>query len=473
MSKKPLPEGNSRDETESSLSDEEIFKDGETLENVNDFSEGLSHAAAGAFGAQAAFLLGSEEFPQLQDSNGELSKSLANFQSIAASFALPKELIASFQSIADSFVQPTISTEALAGIREAVAAQVSLPEGFLDQFLFTRRVFQESDSLPDLYLPSRLTQRGGEQATVPRDGKTAESFFDENCVNVSDVDSFMDAISVIQKKQYMHNLVWRGQQDVAWGVHSSLYRKLEKSGLPSEDRFRDAEMEVMEHAKTWGLKTLDPLRFLADLQHRGAPTRLLDVTLDPEVAAWFATESSPESEEPDGRVIAWGRKAPTTTRKFSEDNDELSQRDSFLFWHSWVDNNQRAAVGWGTGSRTWPWFPPAISDRMRAQRSGFLLEAAPLYSQPVAEVISKAVSGDWRAEEITRATSIVGLPSRHDVLTEPNEANLVPLFSLRIAASAKSGIRQYLESKGLSTWSVYPDREGLVDYLKGPFGITK
>lgn len=468
-----MPEGNSSTETESSLSDEEISKDGETLQTVNDFSDGFSHAAAAAFGAQAAFLLDSAKFAQLQDSNGELSKSLANFQSITDSFVLPKELIASFQSIADSFVLPTISTEALTGIREAVAAQVSLPEGFLDQYRFAKRILQESVSVSALYSLSRLTQRSGEQATAPRASKTAESFFDECCVKVSDVASFVEAISVIEKKHHMHKLVWRGQQDAAWGVHSSLYRKLEKSGPLSEARFQAAELKVMAHAKTWGLEPSNPLRFLADLQHRGAPTRLLDVTVDPEVAAWFATESSLELDEQDGRVIAWGRKVRTTTRKVSEDNYELSQRDSSLFWHSWVNDGQRVAFGWGTGSRTWPWFPPALSDRMRAQRSGFLLEAAPLVTPAVAGVISTAVSSDWRAEEITRATSIVGLPSRHDVLTKPNEANLVPLFSLRIAASGKARIREYLEGKGLSTWSVYPDREGLVEYLKGPFGFSK
>src|SRR5690606_22336756 len=121
--------------------------------------------------------------------------------------------------------------------------------------------------------------------------------------------------------------------------------------------------------------------------------------------------------------------------------------------------------------RTWSWFPPALSNRMRAQRAGFLLEAGPLVTPPVAEALSAGVAHDWRVAEITRATSIIGLPSRHDVRTTPNEANLVPLFSLRVAASAKPAIRGYLKSKGLFFSSVYPDRGGLVDYLKGPFGL--
>ena len=178
-----------------------------------------------------------------------------------------------------------------------------------------------------------------------------------------------------------------------------------------------------------------------------------------------------ELDEKDGRVIAWGRVVRTTARKVSNIDDELPLGDDAPFWHSWATDEERGRVGWGTGSRTWSWFPPALSDRMRAQRAGFLLEAGPLVTPDVADVISAAVSCDWRVAGITRATSIVGLPTRHDVRTVPNDANLVPSFSFRIAARAKPAIREYLVGKGLFFSTVYPDLGGLVEYLKGPFGL--
>lgn len=108
---------------------------------------------------------------------------------------------------------------------------------------------------------------------------------------------------------------------------------------------------------------------------------------------------------------------------------------------------------------------------MRAQRAGFLIEDGPIVTPKVAAVLSGSVSQDWRISEITRAASILGLPSRHDVLSKPNDANLVPMFSIRIAAQAKPIVRGYLESKGLKFSTVYADLGGLVNYLNGPFGL--
>lgn len=229
----------------------------------------------------------------------------------------------------------------------------------------------------------------------------------------------------------------------------------------------------MHHAHAWGERPTRALDFFADLQHYGAPTRLLDATLDPEMAAWFAVEEHPDRESSDGRVIAWGRVVRTTARKFSQADEDLPDQDITPFWHSWAGDEERGRVGWGTGTRTWSWFPAALSDRMRAQRGGFLLEAGPLVTPSVADVISGELTHDWRIAEITRATSIVGLPSRHDILTTPNGANLVPIFTLRIAAEAKRPIHKYLEGKGLLFPTVYPDRGGLVEYLRGPFGLAQ
>jgi hypothetical protein len=426
-------------------------------------TEAWSRSWASALGTSTAFQLNSEVLTQFQE----------HFADSFRPISIPSMTLGVLPDVAAAVGRLSIASESLASFQNSIAAArlTAFPEEYWGQLMANVRLIGESVSVPALYSPDQLALRAREQQTQPRAARSPETFFDEHSVEITDVRSLLKAFSAIQTKHHLHRLVWRGQQNVEWSVHSSLYRKIESSERPTEDRIIAAEATGMEHAGKWGEVTTPAMKFFANMQHYGAPTRLLDTTLDPEIAAWFAIEANPKLDEKDGRVVAWGRSVRTTARKFSETNDALPVREDAPFWHSWTTDEERGRVGWGTGSRTWSWFPPALSDRMRAQRAGFLLEAGPLVTPTVAEVLSAGVTQDWRVAEITNATSIIGLPSRHDVRTTPNEANLVPLFSLRISASAKPAIRAYLESKGLIFSAVYPDRGGLVEYLRGPFGL--
>ncbi|WP_136031629.1 FRG domain-containing protein [Microbacterium sp. PF5] len=335
--------------------------------------------------------------------------------------------------------------------------------------LFTSQVMGDARSVASLY-PALQLHRGSRPSTAPRESRSAFAFFDTHAVVIDSVSTLLKALYKVQQKQHEHRLVWRGQQDASWEVHSSLYRQLAEKGAVDEDRIVAAEIEELRQAERWGQDLTRPLNFFAELQHHGAPTRLIDVSTDPEMACWFAVEEHPEHDGADGLVLAWGR-SPRVGRHVAAPNENLPALfGDTPFWHAWEDNEHRRPADWGTGTRTWTWFPPALSDRMRAQRAGFLLEAGPILTSDVVEVFTDVLEKDWRASEIARATSIVGLPSRHDVLTKPNKANLVPVFAFRILADAKEPIRTYLEGKGLHYSSVYPDFGGLVQHLRGPYG---
>lgn len=344
------------------------------------------------------------------------------------------------------------------------------PDSFWKSINVTSRFLKDSASIDALYSATQLAIAGGSHGpSKPRASRTPETFFGEYVAEVRDVRSLLKALSAVQTKHHLHRPVWRGQQDATWAVHSSLHRRLEESRSVDEDRLVAAEMSTLNSVREWGMRARRPIEFFAKLQHHGAPTRLLDATVDPEVATWFAVEAHPELDEVDGLVLGWGR-APRKKAGIAATAESVADEEGVPFWHAWTDSEQRHRVDWGTGTKTWTWFPPALSDRMRAQRAGFLLEAGPILTDDVVAVFSGALSQDWRASEIARATSIVGLPSRHDVLTKPNGANLVPLFAFRILASAKRDIREYLARKGLVYSVVYPDLGGLVQHLRGPFG---
>ncbi|MBI2524477.1 MAG: FRG domain-containing protein [Candidatus Rokubacteria bacterium] len=93
-----------------------------------------------------------------------------------------------------------------------------------------------------------------------------------------------------------HRWVYRGQRDSQWGLRSSLERALTRFHRPLEDTpfvERWLVAEFKRHAHRYNTETPhddDIFRWLALMQHHGAPTRLLDFSYSFYVAAFFAVE---------------------------------------------------------------------------------------------------------------------------------------------------------------------------------------
>jgi hypothetical protein len=91
---------------------------------------------------------------------------------------------------------------------------------------------------------------------------------------------------------------FRGQQDAGWPLLSSLSRYLE-AFVPDQSTWRIREERAIRifrrkaHNYLTDASVLnDDLRCVALMQHHGAPTRLLDFTKSPFVAAFFALENA-------------------------------------------------------------------------------------------------------------------------------------------------------------------------------------
>lgn len=176
---------------------------------------------------------------------------------------------------------------------------------------------------------------------------------------------------------------FRGQRNAAWPLISSLSRHL-MSFVPQRSLWVEREARSIRVFRRKAHNYLndpqvleDPLRCLALMQHHGAPTRLLDFTKSPFVAAYFALERSTEPSA----VFALNTPAiwdlaPTDFPGLSR--DEVDPRDPERFKRYFT----------GTANPVvWTGEPNQLDRRLVAQSGMFVLPGA------VDETIDKLLEG--------------------------------------------------------------------------------
>jgi hypothetical protein len=101
-----------------------------------------------------------------------------------------------------------------------------------------------------------------------------------------------------QYKDGQKQFVFRGQADSEWPLQTSLARHFVDNHV-NEHEWRKRELKMYRNFRENLLETYRglhkrwiPLDVLSLMQHYHAPTRLLDFTYDPKVAAFFALEDS-------------------------------------------------------------------------------------------------------------------------------------------------------------------------------------
>ncbi len=109
------------------------------------------------------------------------------------------------------------------------------------------------------------------------------------------IESWPEFVSIVQGWQGFRNWCFRGQADAEWPLKCSLTRHIEVSKVCQqawelqETRIRRI-FERKSHLFLDDVPKSDEIEWLALMQHHGAPTRLLDFTWSPYVAAFFALE---------------------------------------------------------------------------------------------------------------------------------------------------------------------------------------
>ncbi|MFB6489497.1 FRG domain-containing protein [Xanthomonas perforans] len=342
-----------------------------------------------------------------------------------------------------------------------------------------------SDRVPSL-------TRASDYADPDRDASPHSDAFDSPAsyyaASEGHIDSFEKLNSVIATligKAGELPLVWRGAKNAEWGLQSSLYRRLSESNgvkqgaagraseqpYPDEDQMVRAEREMLSLARgDWRFDAMSALETFARIQHAGGPTRLIDVTKNPYIAAWFAVEDDPKQNDNDARLFAIATK-PVARDGSPPPPDSVIQLDELgdsrmPFWHGF-SSEMRQEYDWGTGARRRVWVPPSYDPRISAQNAAFIIDGVPIVSAKTASSFRIEKGRYWTKADLLASASIYAKFSSPTVKPRFSKRNFAPTFSFRITASAKKELRDVLEARfGYTRSYIYPDMAGLADHLK-------
>src|SRR3989304_3886447 len=137
-----------------------------------------------------------------------------------------------------------------------------------------------------------------------------DTFFTEPC---DDFEDFQNKCKKLPNGAW----IYRGQRSCTWRLETAFERAGEQFGVHGEEKIK-VERNMLREFKRRLHQYTDNVpddnstdEWLALMQHYGAPTRLLDFTYSPHVAAYFAFENAAS-----GKVAVWAIDGEGISKKF-------------------------------------------------------------------------------------------------------------------------------------------------------------
>ena len=236
-------------------------------------------------------------------------------------------------------------------------------------------------------------------------------------------------------------MIWRGVANIHWPLDSRLARRVianECDGdrsLLTEDLMACEESRIIRDARRHQFDQgpcgrLTDLELLARLQHHGAATRLLDVTRNALLAAWFAVEDGSQ-DDIDGVIFG----VDMTDSELPEERQAPDKRMQEIL----------------AGGYVWFWRPPAVDPRISAQQAAFLFSAIP--------------GRDMKADTslTTLALEFTDFNANRLFSARPGRGRLPvsPVVIIRIPHHVKRDLRKFLQTRlGYTSDVIYPDLAG-------------
>jgi hypothetical protein len=188
--------------------------------------------------------------------------------------------------------------------------------------------------------------------------------------------SWEDFLQLVIHPPYS-NWAFRGERDERWPLYSSLSRYLQNFGIARE-AWADQEARILRIFKRKAHQYIDrppewddDFQWLALMQHHGAPTRLIDFTWSPYVAAFFALERTL------GDCVVWAMNPARVASSRSPKSNRMDPRIAGNF-----------AKYYHKGDRRFIWMgdPLTMNRRLIAQSGTFL--APGVLDVPVEEILA-------------------------------------------------------------------------------------
>jgi hypothetical protein len=252
---------------------------------------------------------------------------------------------------------------------------------------------------------------------------------------------------------------FRGQADEQWRLEPSLERLARRY----KDIRADAETYAVRAFKRRAhhyLRDLpgeqDDLEWLALMRHHGAPTRLLDWTRSPYVAAFFATA---EANEKDNSAI-WAVDIEAIRHEAREmlvESSSMGRPSGEGYSFSQRDVFNTVVMGKTHPTIVVPVQPFKTNERMTSQQGLFL--CANCLSFPGFEIGLKQVLDSSRNRN--RALWLAEFPDK-----VPNDSSFLRLFKLLISPSARRDVLKELHRMNINYATLFPGLDGFAQSLR-------
>ncbi len=185
---------------------------------------------------------------------------------------------------------------------------------------------------------------------------------------VKTLSGFMKWVAQFNDGQYL----FRGVSDEKYEIQASAYRRLPKADSNNPTKLLKINKEMISDARLEGHdqkngQLLSELELLAELQHYGAATCLIDFTYSAQIALWMACHRSHKSNV-NGKVFAVRSDDPVRFKKVT--SDSLPEKLDYFF-----EPDQHGRYP------SYQWQPKQQNNRIIAQQSVFLFGGAKIEAE--------------------------------------------------------------------------------------------
>ena len=261
----------------------------------------------------------------------------------------------------------------------------------------------------------------------------------KNNGSIKNVKDFLEQINDIVKPETKRagKVLFRGQENKNWKVQTSAYVRLLK-GEPKDIAASEEQelyynirlIQQFKHADFHGSNSSEIIKFdlgiLAQLQHNGSATSLIDFSANPLVALWFACKTSSKSDSNYSNV-------GQVFILFTDDESRFEEIDSFEkieeYKVSIPDQLQNPQInGILNIPKFFYWKPAYLNKRIAAQQSYFLIGKRELpemekiiIPEDSKSKILKELSSIYGINEITLFPDLVGFAQANSIFSPYNQ----------------------------------------------------